>query len=150
MKFTATYTVPAPREKIFTLITDPAVLQRCIEGCEKMERTSEDNYNVHLKIGIAGLKGSYLGKVQLQEKRVPESFKLLMEGKGGPGFVKGSAHIQLTDKADQTEIRCDSEAQVGGMIAAIGSRLVEAIGKKMMDDFFNKFAQEAANKKTVT
>ena len=91
MKFTATYTVPGTRDKVFTLITDPAVLQRCIAGCEKMERTSEDNYNVHLKIGIAGLKGSYLGKVQLQEKRVPESFKLLMEGKGGPGFVKGSA-----------------------------------------------------------
>ena len=150
MKFTATYTVPGTRDKIFTLITDPAVLQRCIAGCEKMERTSEDNYNAHLKIGIAGLKGSYVGKVQLQEKRVPESFKLLMEGKGGPGFVKGSAHIQLTDKGDQTEIRCDSEVQVGGMIAAIGSRLVEAIGKKMMDDFFNKFAQEAANQNKVT
>ena len=142
MKFTATYTVPAPREKIFTLITDPAVLQRCIEGCEKMERTSEDNYNAHLKIGIAGLKGSYVGKVQLQEKHVPESYKLLMEGKGGPGFVKGSGHIQLTDKGGQTEIRCDSEVQVGGMIAAIGSRLVEALGKKMMDDFFKKFGLE--------
>jgi len=150
MKFTATYTVPGTRDKVFTLITDPAVLQRCIEGCEKMERTSEDNYNAHLKIGIAGLKGSYVGKVQLQEKRVPESFKLLMEGKGGPGFVKGSAHIQLTDKGGQTEIRCDSEVQVGGMIAAIGSRLVEAIGKKMMDDFFNEFAQEAANTNKVT
>src|SRR3954468_16787164 len=88
VKFTATYTVPGTREKVFTLITDPAVLQRCIAGCEKMERTSEDNYNVHLKIGIAGLKGNYAGKVQLQDKQVPESYKLLMEGKGGPGFVK--------------------------------------------------------------
>jgi len=85
-----------------------------------------------------------VGKVQIQEKHEPESYKLLMEGKGGPGFVKGSGHIHLADKGDQTEIRCDSEVQVGGMIAAIGSRLVEAIGKKMMDDFFNKFAQEAA------
>lgn len=143
MKFTATYTAPATREKVFALITDPAVLQRCIAGCEKMERTNEDSYNAHLKIGIAGLKGNYVGKVQLQDKRVPESYKLLIEGKGGPGFVKGSAHIQLTDKGGgQTEIRCDSEAQVGGMIAAIGSRLVEAIGKKMMDDFFAKFTQE--------
>src|SRR6266581_995995 len=150
VKCTATYTVPGTRDKVFTLITDPAVLQRCIQGCETMERTSEDNYNAHLKIGIAGLKGSYVGKVQLQDKHVPESYKLLMEGKGGPGFVKGSGHIQLADKGDQTEIRCDSEVQVGGMIASIGSRLVEAIGKKMMDDFFNKFAQEATNKKTVT
>jgi len=107
-----------------------------------MERTSEDNYNAHLKIGIAGLKGNYVGKIQLTEKHVPESYKLLMEGKGGPGFVKGSAHIQLSDKGVQTELRCDADAQVGGMIAAIGSRLVEAIAKKMMDDFFKKFGEE--------
>ena len=124
MKFTATYTVPGTRDKIFSLITDPAVLQRCIAGCEKMERTSDDNYNAHLKIGIAGLKGSYVGKVQLQEKHVPEAYKLLMEGKGGPGFVKATARLQLQQKGSETELHCDSEAQVGGMIASIGSRLV--------------------------
>src|SRR2546428_14079010 len=123
MKFSATYSVPAPRDKVFALITDPQVLQRCIAGCEKMERTSEDNYDAHLKIGIAGLKGSYVGKVQLKDKHLPESYTLLIEGKGGPGFVKGTARIQLADKGDQTEIRCGAEAQVGGMIAAIGSRL---------------------------
>ena len=142
MKFAATYTVPAPRDKTFGLITDPAVLQRCIAGCEKMERTSEDNYDAHLKIGIAGLKGNYVGKVQLKDKQVPESYTLALEGKGGPGFVKGSARIQLADNGPQTQIRCDAEAQVGGMIAAIGSRLIEAVGKKMMDDFFKKFVDE--------
>jgi len=144
MKFSGTYTVAAPREKVFGLITDPEVLQRCIAGCEKMERTGEDTYNAHLKIGVAGLKGSYVGKVQLKDKQLPESYTLALEGKGGPGFVKGTAHIQLADKGQQTEIPCDAEAQVGGMIAAIGSRLVEAISKKMMDDFFKKFAEEAA------
>jgi carbon monoxide dehydrogenase subunit G len=132
VKFAATYSVPAPRDKTFGLLTDPAVLQRCIAGCEKMERTSEDSYDAHLKIGIAGLKGNYVGKVQLKE------------GKGGPGFVKGSARIQLVDNGPQTQIRCDAEAQVGGMIAAIGSRLIEAVGKKMMDDFFKKFGDEVA------
>jgi carbon monoxide dehydrogenase subunit G len=142
MKFSATYTLPAPREKVFALLTDPAVLQRCIEGCEKMVRTSEDNYDAHLKIGIAGLKGNYVGKVQIKDKKVPESYTLLIEGKGGPGFVKGTAQIQLADQGAETELRCDSDAQVGGMIAAIGSRLVEAIGKKMMDGFFKKFNEE--------
>ena len=136
--------IAAPRDKAFALITDPTVLQRCIAGCEKMELTSEDTYDAHLKIGIAGLKGSYVGKVQLKDKRVPDSYTLLMEGKGGPGFVKGTAYLQLSDKGTQTEIRCDADAQVGGMIAAIGSRLVEAIAKKMMDDFFKKIAEEAA------
>ena len=113
-----------------------------------MERSSEDNYDVQLKIGIAGLKGSYMGKVQLNDKRVPESYTLLIEGKGGPGFVKGSARIQLAGQGDKTEIRCDAEAQVGGMIAAIGSRLVEAIGKKMMDDFFKRFGEEVRRRGT--
>jgi len=144
MKFTGNYTVSASPDKTFAMITDPAVLQRCIAGCEKMERTGEDNYNAHLKIGIAGLTGNYVGKVQLLDKRPPESYTLLIEGKGGPGFVKGTARIQLTEKEGRTEIRCEAEAQVGGMIAAVGSRLVEAVGKKMMDDFFKKFAEEVS------
>ena len=141
MKFTATYLLTAPREKVFALLTDPSVLQQCIEGCEKMVQTSEDNYDAHLKIGIAGLKGSYVGKVQLKDKQLPEAYTLLIEGKGGPGFVKASARIQLSEKGNETELRCDSEAQIGGMIAAVGSRLVEAVGKKMMDNFFKKFTE---------
>jgi len=145
MRFSATYTFTAPRDKVFALLTDPAVLQRCIEGCEKMVRTSEDNYDAHLKIGIAGLKGNYVGKVQLKDKQVPESYTLLIEGKGGPGFVKATARLQLQQKGSETELHCDSEAQVGGMIASIGSRLVEAIAKKMMDSFFKKFAEEVTD-----
>lgn len=142
MKFSSTYALPAPREKVFALITDPAILQKCIEGCEKMVRTGEDNYDVHLKLGIAGIKGSYVGKVQLKDKKIPESYTLVIEGKGGPGFVKGTGHIRLVDKGAETELQCEGESQVGGMIAAIGSRLVEAVGKKMMDGFFRKFAEE--------
>ena len=142
MKFTATHIIPAPRDKVFAMITDPAVLQRCIEGCEKMVRTSEDNYDAHLKIGVAGLKGNYVGKVQLKDKQVPESYTLLIDGKGGPGFMKATARIALVDKGAETELHCDSEAQVGGMIAAIGSRLIEAVGKKMTESFFKKLANE--------
>lgn len=142
MKLTATHPLDAPRDKVYAAITDPAVLQRVIDGCEKMVKTGEDSYDAHLKIGIAGLKGSYVGKIQLQDKKPPESYTLLIEGKGGPGFVKGTARIQLSEKGSQTELRCDAEAQVGGMIAAIGSRLVEATARKMMDEFFRKFAAE--------
>ena len=142
MKLSATYTLATPREQVFAALTDPAVLQRCIEGCEKMVRTSEDSYDAHLKIGVAGLKGTYVGKVQLQDKKLPESYTLLIEGKGGPGFVKGTARIQLGEKGGETELRCEADAQVGGMIAAIGSRLVEAAGKKMMDGFFKKLGEQ--------
>src|SRR6266511_2616668 len=129
MKLTATYPIHAPREKVFAAITDPAVLQRVIDGCEKMVKTGEESYDAHLKIGLAGLKGSYIGKVHLKDMKAPESYTLIMEGKGAPGFVKGTARIQLSDKGPHTELRCDAEAQVGGLIAAIGSRLIEATAK---------------------
>ncbi len=142
MKLTSTHQLDAPRDKVYASITDPGVLQRVIDGCEKMVKTGEDSYDAHLKIGIAGLKGSYVGKIQLQDKKPPESYTLLIEGKGGPGFVKGTARIQLSEKGSQTELHCDADAQVGGMIAAIGSRLVEATARKMMDEFFRKFGAE--------
>ena len=142
MKLSGSYEINTPRDKVFAAITDPDVLQRSIEGCEKMVKTAEDTYDAHLKLGIAGLKGSYVGKVQLKDMKAPESYTLLMEGKGAPGFVKGSAKINLTDKGEKTELRYESDVQVGGMIAAIGSRLIEAVAKKMADDFFKRFAQQ--------
>ena len=142
MKLTATYQIAAPRDKVFAALIDPVVLQRCIDGCEKMVKTSAETYDAHLKLGLAGLKGNYVGRVQLREQKPPESFTLIIDGKGGPGFVKGTARIQLSEKGDQTQLHCDAEAQVGGLIASIGSRLVEATAKKMMDEFFRKFSEE--------
>jgi len=141
MKLSGTYEINARRDKVFAAITDPNVLQLCIEGCEKMVKTSENSYDAHLKLGVAGIKGNYVGKVQLQDVKPPESYTLVMEGKGAPGFVKGTARITLVDKGEKTELRYEADAQVGGMIAAIGSRLIEAVAKKMADDFFKKFAQ---------
>ena len=142
MKLTGSYKIGVPREKVFAAITDPAVLQRCIDGCEKMVKTAEDSYDAHLRIGVAGLKGNYVGKVQLKDQKPPESYTLILEGKGGPGFVKGTAQIRLAEQSGQTELSCSADAQVGGMIAAVGSRLIEATAKKMMDEFFKKFAQQ--------
>jgi len=116
------------------------VLQTVIDGCEKMVKTGEDSYDAHLKIGLAGIKGTYVGKIQLKDLQAPESYTLLIEGKGGPGFIKGAARIQLHEEGGRTRLVCDADASVGGMIAAIGSRLIEAAPKKMMADFFQRFA----------
>src|SRR5580700_1422700 len=142
MKIQATYEYKAPPEKIFTALVDPAVLQKCIEGCEKMEKTGEDSYDAHLKIGVAGIKGSYVGKMRIKEKKPPVSFTLQVEGKGGPGWVKGTARIQISPKGEGSELQCESEGQVGGLIAQVGSRLVEAVAKKMQDEFFRKLGQQ--------
>jgi carbon monoxide dehydrogenase subunit G len=142
MKLSATYTFMAPGEKVFAALVDPAILQKCIDGCEKMEKTGDDSYDVHLKIGVAGIKGSYVGKIRITEKKPPESFTLQVEGKGSPGWVKGTARIQISPKSDGAELQCESAGQIGGLIAQVGSRLVEAVGKKMQDEFFRKLGQQ--------
>jgi carbon monoxide dehydrogenase subunit G len=142
MKLSATYAFKAQQEKVFAALVEPAVLQKCIDGCEKMEKTGEDIYAAHLKIGIAGIKGSYVGNIRIEEKNPPESFTLQAEGKGSPGWVKGTAKIQISPKGDGSELQCESEGQVGGVIAAVGSRLVEAAAKKMLGEFFRELGHQ--------
>jgi uncharacterized protein len=144
MKLAATREFNAAPEKVFAALIDPAILQKCIDGCEKMEKTGEDSYEAKLKIGIGGIKGSYGGKVRIEEKKPPESFTLHAEGKGGPGWVKGTARIRVLPKGVGSELQCDSDGQVGGLIAAVGSRLIEAVGKKMLDAFFRKLELQLA------
>jgi len=140
MKLAATYTLPGSRDKVYAALTDAGTIQKCIDGCEKLVQTGDGAYDAHLKIGVAGLKGSYVGKVQLRDRLPPESYTLLIEGKGSPGFVKATAKMQLVASGDSTKLTCDAEAQVGGLIAAVGSRLIEAAARKMMDEFFRKMA----------
>ncbi|HME73455.1 MAG TPA: carbon monoxide dehydrogenase subunit G [Myxococcota bacterium] len=142
MKLSATYVFEALPEKVFAALIDPAILQKCIEGCEKMEKTGEDTYDANIKIGVAGIKGSYVGKIRIEEKKPPESITLQAEGKGGPGWVKGTARIQISPEGEGSELQCESEGQVGGLIAQVGSRLVEAVGKKMQDEFFRKLGKQ--------
>jgi carbon monoxide dehydrogenase subunit G len=141
MKLSTTHHIKAPRAKVYAAITDPVLLQRCIESSEKLVQTSEDSYDAHLKLGLAGIKGSYVGKLLIKEKKPPESYTLVMEGKGASGFVRSTARVRLVEKEQETELICDADAQVGGAIAAIGSRLIEAAAKKLTEDFFKKFAR---------
>jgi uncharacterized protein len=144
MKLLATRVFQASPEKVFAALTDPAVLQKCVEGCEEMQKTGDDHYQAKLKIGVAGIKGNYSGTVIIEDKNPPHSFTLRVGGNGTPGWVKGTAKIQISPKGEGSDLQCDSEGQVGGLIASVGSRLVEAAGKKMLDQFFNKLAGELA------
>lgn len=141
MKLTGTYLLPAPRERVFAALIDPDVLQRCIEGAERLVRTADDQYDVHLRLGIGAIKGSFVGTVRLADKQPPDHFTLHVDGKGAPGFVRGSARIQLKAVEAGTEAICDAEGQVGGLIAAVGSRLLEATARKLMDRFFERLAE---------
>jgi uncharacterized protein len=144
LKLTATYQISAPRDRVFAALTDPAVLQRLIEGCESFVKREDGVYEARLKVGIGSIKGTYTGHVRMQDVNPPESYTLLVDGRGTPGFVKGSANIRLDDQDGATAITSDADAQVGGVIAAVGSRLIEAAARRMMDRFFEALARELA------
>lgn len=140
MKLTTSSYVSADRERVFHALVDPAVLSSVLPGCESMTATGPDQYEVTLKIGVAGLKGSYSGKAAVVDKRQPDALTLRFEGKGGPGFVRGSAAISLAAESAGTRVTSDADVHVGGAIAAVGSRLIQATARKMADDFFSRLS----------
>jgi uncharacterized protein len=142
MKLKVSSTVPADRERVFAALIDPEVLRRAIPGCESLTPVGGDTYEATLRIGIAGLKGTYTGKASIREKHPPDALTLSFEGKGSPGFVRGASAIALTAEDTSTRVSADADVQVGGVIAAVGSRLVEAAAKKLADDFFRQLAEQ--------
>ena len=138
MKLAISSLVPADRERVFAALVDPQMLRRAIPGCESLTATGPDEYAATLKVGLAGLKGTYAGKAAIRNPNPPASLTLTVEGKGLPGFVRGSADIALAPEADMTRVTCHADVQVGGVIAAVGSRLVEAGARKLADDFFKQ------------
>ena len=127
---------------MFAALVNPEILRRAIPGCEALTATGPDTYEALLKVGVAGLKGTYKGSVTLKEQQPPDSFKLTFDGKGGPGFVRGTAAVRLGNDGSNTRVDCVADVQVGGLIAAVGSRLIEAATRKLADDFFRQLASE--------
>jgi len=142
VKLTHTHSLAAPRSTVYAALMDPAVLQVCIEGCQKLVLSAEGVYEVELRVGTAAIKGTYRGKVLIFEPREPESFTLKIEGKGLTGFVQSTTRIELRDVDGRTEVLSEASAAVGGVIAAVGSRLIEGFAKKMTLGFFSRLESE--------
>jgi uncharacterized protein len=141
-RLTSSVVLAQPPGRVFDALTDSAVLQRCIPGCEELKAVGPDSYEARLKVGVAGLKGIYTGRTTLRDKHPPESFTLVFDGKGAPGFVRGTMHIRLTADPAGTRVTSDGEVQVGGLIASVGSRLIDAAARKLSDDFFRQLTVE--------
>jgi len=123
---------------------DPEVLARAIPGCESLERIGPDEYRMKMKMALASLSGAFEGKVRITEQNPPHSFRLVVEGTGRVGFVKGDGLLKLTPAAENTEVAYDGDAQIGGTMAAVGQRLIDGTAKMMIKKFFDKLATEAA------
>ena len=144
MKISGSYTLPLPRERAYQVMHDPEILARAIPGCEGLERIGPDEYRMTMKMALASLSGAFEGKVRITEQTPPESFRLVVEGSGRVGFVKGDGLLKLSAVEGGTEVSYEGEAQVGGTMAAVGQRLIDGTAKMMIKKFFDKLAAEAA------
>ena len=143
MKIEGTHGLRAPRERVFQSLTDPAVLQRCIPGCERLERTGEDAYAATLRTGVGAIKGVFQGHVRLEDIRVPEHYRIVVDGKGQPGFLKGAGDLDLEEKDGGTLIKYAGDVQVGGTLASVGQRMIQGAAKMMATQFFTSLEAEA-------
>ena len=141
MKIEGAHLFKSPREKVWNCLIDPQLLARCIPGCEKMELTGEDSYKAVLKIGIGALKGTFNGHIRLQDKQPLSQYKLVVEGEGGPGFLKGEGLIRLEASGTETNVFYSGEVQIGGLIASVGQRMLQGFAKQTISRFFSSLAR---------
>jgi carbon monoxide dehydrogenase subunit G len=139
--------LPAPKPIVWEKLNDPEVLKACIPGCQSLEKTSDTSFSAAAKLKIGPVTATFKGKVDLTNIDPPNGYRIAGEGEGGiAGFAKGAADVQLTDAPDGgTILSYDVQANVGGKIAQLGSRLIDGVAKKTADSFFANFAAAVAN-----
>lgn len=136
MKIEGTHDVHASRDLVYSALVDPEILQRCIPGCESLEKTADNTYVATMKAGIGPVKGTFKGNVRLEDMQPPAHYRMIVDGKGAPGFVKGSGEFDLAERDGGTAIAYTGEMQVGGVIAGVGQRMIEAAAKMLASQFF--------------
>jgi hypothetical protein len=137
MRVEGTYRFPASRERVYALLQDPAVLASCIPGCERLEAIAPDQYEATVKVGVGAVRGTYKGQVQLVDQEAPERFRMLVQGRGGPGFIKGEASVAIVPAGEaECDVQVVGDGQVGGMIAGVAQRLLGGVATMMMNQFF--------------
>lgn len=144
MKLEGSYELPAPPDRVWAALLDPARLAKAIPGCEKLEAVGEDEYRATLKVGVAAVKGTFEGKVRLFDLQAPIRYRMAVEGSGAPGFVRGEAAMELSAAEKGTRVAYSADVQIGGLIAGVGQRMLGGVAKMMLDQFFSRMAEQLA------
>jgi carbon monoxide dehydrogenase subunit G len=140
MDMTGERYIPLPQQRVWEALNDPEVLKACIPGCDSIEKLSDTEYKVAMTAAVGPVKARFSGKLQLSDLNPPSSYSLTFEGSGGAaGFGKGGAQVKLAPEAGGTKLTYTAKATVGGKLAQVGSRLIDAASRKMADDFFSRF-----------
>lgn len=141
MDMTGEQLIAAPRQKVWAALNDPEILRQSITGCESVVREGENTFLATVVAKVGPVKATFRGKVTLTDIDAPNGYRIIGEGQGGAaGFGKGGAKVTLSDApGDQTLLRYEAQAQVGGKLAQLGSRLIDATARKLAEEFFVKF-----------
>ena len=146
MDLTGEYRIEAPRAAVWAALNNPEILKSCIPGCEELNKTTDTEFVARVVVKIGPLKAGFGGKVTLSDLDPPNGYTITGEGQGGAaGFAKGGAKVRLesVDGGAATVLHYSADAQIGGKLAQIGSRLVEGSARKLADEFFADFAARA-------
>jgi len=144
VKVEGTHQLDSPRERVYQCLVDPEVLQRCIPGCERLEKTAENTFAATIRAGVGSIKGVFNGTARLDDLREPEHLRIVVDGKGAPGFLKGSGDLNLEQAENGTRVTYTGDVQVGGTIASVGQRMIQGTAKMMATQFFTSLGAEAA------
>lgn len=145
MKISGTSTLDAPVDKVWEAMLDPAVLARCLPGCESLSVIGEDRYAMAVTAGVAAIRGTYAGEVALSEMVAPHSLTMKASGAGAPGTIDADVRVRLAPSAGGgTDLTFDADASVGGAIGGVGQRMLAGVTKKMAGQFFTALDQDIA------
>jgi carbon monoxide dehydrogenase subunit G len=143
MDMTGERRIPAPRQTVWEALNDPEVLKVSIPGCESLEKLADDQMKATAAVKVGPISARFTGKVRLTDIDPPNGYRISGEGQGGvAGFAKGGANVSLTDDAGGTLLSYQVNAQVGGKLAQLGGRLIDATAKQMADAFFDRFSKQ--------
>src|SRR5215210_1161757 len=143
MKIEGSYTINSPRERLYQLMIDPDVLSCCVPGCQSLEAQGDGSYKMTMKTGVGSIKGLFTGLIRLDDMRQPEHYRMTVEGKGAPGFVKGAGALDLVEQGEETAVNYTGDVSVGGTLAGVGQRMVLSAAKMMAGQFFAAIEAEA-------
>jgi uncharacterized protein len=143
--------IPASQQETWRALNDPEVLRACVPGCESITKVNENEYQVQMTAKVGPVSAKFRGRLSLFDIKAPTSYSLAFEGQGGAaGFAKGAAQVRLSAQENQTRLAYDVKANVGGKLAQIGSRLVDAAAKKVADEFFRNFTKHMTTEDDTT
>jgi carbon monoxide dehydrogenase subunit G len=140
MDMTGEERIAASRQTVWAALNDVEVLKQCIPGCESLEKQSDSEMTARVKLQVGPVSARFSGKVTLSEIDPPNGYRIAGEGSGGAaGYAKGSALVRLAEDGDGTLLKYEARADVGGKLAQVGGRLIDATARKLAGEFFSKF-----------